>query len=248
VKSILTALFFIFSTLSIFPDPSLAAAQDPGLVEVHYPIEVLSPYKERRRTHGANVGVNLIQMIPYNWESLLTPGEFYSDVYGETPISLASVELGYKFNFVLGSLSFLLGYGSGFASTEVGGVYQDISVTKYLGKVMYIMDNLFSEPYVAPYVAGSAWQMTFNETQDGDDEEYFLTTGIGYEYSAGLLIQLNWIEDWLLGGESTTALADMGLENTYIDLFVSQHLRAGGEEEAPTATDYNYGAGLRLEF
>ena len=248
MKATLIVIFFLSSALFAFPDVCIAAVSDDGLVEVHYPVEVLSSYKDRRRTGGMNVGLNLIQMIPYNFESLLGDNTLYSETYGITPINLMTLELGYKFNFVLGSLSLLLEYGTGRASTEVSGVARDLYVDKYGLKTMYVMDNLFKEPYVAPYIGASVWQMGFTETEAGDPNDYTLTTGIGMEYSAGLLLQLNWIEDWLTDGESNAALADIGLQNTYLDVFVSQHYRAQGDLAAPTATGADYGVGLRLEF
>jgi hypothetical protein len=247
VKAFFAGIFLTVALQVFFLGSSRAETPDSGLVEVHYPSEILSSYKERRRTHGANLGINLTQMVPYNWESLLDD-QLYSDTYGETPISLISLELGYKFNFKLGSLSLILGYGTGQATADLSGVLRDMFVDKYFIKAMYVMDNLFKEPYIAPYIGGSVWQMEITESEDGDPEIYSLTTGYGLEYSAGLLIQLNWIENWLTDGDSKQALAELGLENTYIDLFVSQHMRAQGELEAPTATDLNYGAGLRLEF
>lgn len=240
---ILVAIIFGILTQLVFVDICQAEEQDSGLVEIHYPVDSAVSYKERRRTHGTNVGFNLTQMIPYNWESLIDD-EYYGDVYGQTPIMLMTLEGGYKFNFVLGSLNFLAGIGFGQATADLSGVTRFINVTKYLVKGMYILDDIFPEPYLAPYIGGSVWQMRVTESEQDSDFGGTRTTGYGFEYSVGALIQLNWLEP----DTARETLAESGLENTYLDLFVSQHFRTQQSDDPSTSTDINYGAGLRLEF
>lgn len=243
MKSVFVAVITIVLTQFLFIDVARTQTPDNGMVEVNYPLDVEASYKERRQTHGANVGLNTTFFRPYNWESLLDD-VYFDDTYGQTPVQILSLEVGYKFNFVLGSLSLLLGGGMGEGDAAWFGVGRTMRVTKGLSKAMFILDNLLPEPKVAPYVSGSAWIMRISELQDGDDDVYNWDTGVGLEYSVGTLIQLNWLEPDL----SRESLASLGLQNTYLDVFASQHFRTAKTSDPSTSTDLNFGAGIRLEF
>jgi hypothetical protein len=244
VKKVIGIILTAILTQLCFTDDCRAATQDDGLVEIHFPVDVTTSYKERRRTSGTNVGINMTNFVPYNWESLLDGG-LYDNDYGSSPIQLYTLEAGYKYNFALGSISLLAGFGMGTNNTNVNGISRSMTVMKYLGKVMYAMDNMFSEPYVAPYVAGSVWQMRVSEKEDiTDGLADAINVGPGFEYSVGALIQLNWLEPDI----ASRALVDIGIENTYLDVFMSQHMRTQSSSVYSTATDFNFGAGLRLEF
>jgi hypothetical protein len=39
-----------------------------------------------------------------------------------------------------------------------------------------------------------------------------------------------------------------GLENTFIDLYITQYAKTESEDDPNTETDLGYGAGIRLEF
>lgn len=238
------ALIIGMFSLLLDLDPCLAAqpSDQPGdLVEVRYPVDPDASYKERRRTHGANFAVNQLAMSPVDWLTLLNQEAYFDEVY-QNPVSLNSVELGYKFNFVLGSLNFLAVYGAGNTSSDG----YNLSVTKYAAKGMYIIDNILSEPYVAPYAAASIWQMTFkeNDSFSTPSRETSETLGPGFDYSFGLLFQLNWLEP----GTARDTLNTTGIQNTYVDIFVTQHTDSQDSIDASTATDFDLGFGLRLEF
>jgi hypothetical protein len=243
VKKVLAAIFLALIAQLLFIDICWAATQDEGLVEITYPVDTFASYKDRRITHGANVGINITNFVPYNWESQID-GEYYGDTFGATPISLFCIEMGYKFNFVMGSISLMPGIGFGEQKADFNGVSRTMNVMKFSGKGMFALDNLFSEPYLVPYAAASVWQMRITEFLETSTEKYVHPTGIGLEYSFGALIQLNWLEPDL----ARQSLSNSGLQNTYIDLYVSQHMNSSSTNDPSTITAMDFGAGLRLEF
>ncbi len=234
----------MLSVQAFGPSKAVAIAQDEArLVEINYPIDVYAPYKERRRTHGANFGIHLENYVPGRWESLID-SEYYEDTYKKTPIALTSFEGGYKYNFVLGSLSFLAGIGYGEATTTFFGASRVMGVYKYFGRGMYALDNLLSEPYIVPYVAGSIWQMKIKESETGSINGGTLTSGVGFDYTFGALFQLNWMD---LETANRT-LNENGIQNTYLDIFATQYLRTLKKTESSLASNFILGLGLRLEF
>ncbi len=239
--------FFLITILLIQAfGPSVAVAmtqEEPHLVEINYPIDVFAPYKERRRTHGANIGIHLENYVPGRWESLID-SEFYENTYGKTPISLTSFEAGYKYNFVLGSLSFMGGIGYGEANTTFLGASRVMGIYKYFGRGMYALDNFLPEPYIVPYVAGSIWQMRIKESETGSSDGGTATTGVGFDYSFGALFQLNWMDPDL----ASQTLNENGIQNTYLDLFVTQYLNTLKKTDSSLSSNFILGLGLRLEF
>ena len=226
------------------PCTAVAATEEgTSLVEINYPIDVFAPYKERRRTHAANFGLHLENYVPGRWESLID-SEYYEDTYGKTPIALTSIEGGYKYNFILGSVSFLGGIGYGEAKTTFLGASRVMGVYKYFGRGMYALDNLLPEPYIVPYVAGSVWQMRIKESETGSDDGGTVTSGVGFDYSFGALFQLNWMDPDL----ASQTLNENGIQNTYLDIFVTQYLKTLKKDDSSLASNFILGLGLRLEF
>jgi hypothetical protein len=220
-----------------------ATGADSTLVEVNYPIDVQTTYKERRRSSGANFGVHMEQFVPSQWASLID-GSSYDETYGSTPVNIFSLEGGYKLNFALGSISLLGGFGSGQASAQVDGGNRSMTVSKFYAKGMYILDNILPEPYIAPYVAGSVWKMQIKESEDISDAGGNYSTGIGFDYTLGVLFQLNWLEQEL----STKTLNDDGIQNTFLDIFATQYLKTQNPDDPSLASNFILGVGLRLEF
>ncbi|MNL47867.1 hypothetical protein D3C87_1706770 [compost metagenome] len=104
------------------------------------------------------------------------------------------------------------------------------------------MDMLLDEPYAAPYVAYSMWKMGISEESPND--KFNATTQIGYSYSVGVLLQLDWIDYEV----AKTATFNYGLENTFIDVYATQYAKTQAADDPNTSTDFTYGAGLRMEF
>jgi hypothetical protein len=212
------------------------------IVELHYPVEVNAPYKLRRNTNGFMFGLTYENLQMNNYVSIADFTTTYADMFGDTEIPMYGVQLSYKYNFALGALTANAGLGYATYTSPDSGTMRTLSLTKYTLSASYIMDVLFNEPYAAPYITVGATQWGIDEK--AADVEYKTGIELAYYYTVGVLVQLNWLDDVV----SRKALMDYGLQNTYIDLFVTQYMSSNDPEDPDTSTDYTLGAGLRLEF
>lgn len=218
--------------------------EDPGdgKVEIVYGAETTVPYKQRRGNWSLVWALNMDQVVPGKYRSQVN-NDSYTDVFGEDPVKLIQLEAGVKFNFALGSLGASVLGGAGSVTKGGTGPGDKLSLTKKGLSLNFFMDNLFQEPYVVPYLQGQMYNFDWKETRDNSLENAG-TTGFGMAMTFGALFQLNWLDP-------DTALKSMnafGLQNTYLDLFVSQYNTSNSEEDPDFQTDMNYGAGIRLEF
>lgn len=215
---------------------------DPqGLVEVEVPQDVLANYRERRPHHGIYVGVTYEQFVPKEFISALD-AKTYETMYGTDAIPLVGLGIDYKYNIAIGSLSLGVGAAMGSISDSRGGEDRKLDITKYALNARFTLDALMPEPYAAPYVGFSAYQMGVNDHNATTNKSE--TTAVGYAYTVGVLLQLDWI-DYDVAKQATF---NIGLENTFIDLYMIQYAKAGSEADANMETDMTFGAGLRLEF
>lgn len=118
-----------------------------------------------------------------------------------------------------------------------------MKIERVTAKGMLILDAFMDEPYFAPYGAFGMYQMGIDETAANAEAALSGQTGLGTILTAGLLVQMNWLEDDV----SRSSWLDTGIENTYIDLYVNQYGKAG-PDDPNLSTGMNWGAGLRLEF
>lgn len=212
------------------------------LVELHVPLDYNAPYKQRRGTHGFMFGLNYTNIMFNKYVSVLDSTTLYKDLFGETEFPLMELTLSYKYNFMLGALTANFGIGQGGISDNPQGVDEKLSVTKYSASASLILDNVFDEPYVAPY--GTFGVMRLALTEQSGDNSFSGNIDMLYQYQAGLLIQLDWLDPTF----SKRVRGDYGLENTYLDIFISKYEASSDIDDPNTRTDISYGAGLRLEF
>lgn len=212
------------------------------IVEMRIPLEVNSPYKQRRETHGFLVGLNFENTEMFNYVSIIDFATPYYDMFGVTEIPIYNLQMSYKYNFSLGALSVNTGIGYGTFSSQVSGSIRTLEITKYMLSASYIADGLFDEPYVAPYVTFGMNQ--FGITEKNGEESFSTGIEAAYFYTAGVLIQLNWLDH----EAATRALIEYGLENSYLDVFVTQFQPSLDPGDPNTETEYTLGAGVRLEF
>lgn len=221
----------------------LARAELPvgKLVEVELLQDNLAPYKIRREDHGAAVEFKYESLVLQEFISILDAST-YEQLFGEESIPLAQLGIEYKYNFSLGSVAAGLEYGKGRLSDSLSGTERSLDISKYGVGLTFIADMILDEPYVAPYVGIHLWQMEVAETSP--TESFSATTQMGMNYTAGLLLQLDWIDY----ESSKYATFQWGLENTFIDLYVTKYAKTSAEDDPNTETDFLYGGGLRLEF
>ncbi|MBX3041434.1 MAG: hypothetical protein KF789_12070 [Bdellovibrionaceae bacterium] len=228
--------------MAVIPFSKAKAQGDEQLVEVRSIDKVYAPYRDRRGTHGFLFGVNYENYFP---DALISKvdSETYGDMFGDRPISFVGIEIGYKYNFFLGSLAALYGFSSGNLTDSRIGEERSLQINRNSLKIMYVMDRLMAEPYAAPYVAAGIWDFGIDEKVGGGDS-FSGQTKMGNSITVGLLLQLNWLEK----ESSRNAYMAAGLENTYLDLFMTQHSNTSSEDDPTTRSPFDWGAGLRLEF
>lgn len=220
--------------------PPMVAVQpeDHPLVEVEIGQDNLAPYKERRERHGIYFGIDYEAIVFKNFVSTLD-GQVYGSIFGEDAVHLVQAGLDYKYNFSLGSLAAGLFYGTG---KREAALDRSLEIGKYGVSFKFTADNLMNEPYVAPYVALNIWQMNISEKSQTDS--FSATTQWGYNYTVGLLLQLDWID--YETAKATTF--NWGLENTFVDVYATQYAKTEAPDDPDTSTDFLLGLGLRLEF
>lgn len=230
--------------LAVFQSPaSFADNGQDGWVEVRSIDDAMASYKERRGTHGFLMGFGMENYKPKKYQSLIDD-KTHEELFGSGNIPFGYIELGYKFNFMLGSLSMMLGYSQGNLASADSGQERTILMERNTLRFMYIMDNIMSEPYIAPYASYGIWKIGLDETEPASDVKISGESEMGTMMSVGLLIQLNWIESEV----SRRAYIASGLENTYLDLFLAQMGRSNGADDPDFSSEFNFGGGLRIEF
>ena len=215
---------------------------DGPLVEVQIAANVLSDYKERRGSHGWMFGLDYQAFKPTNYISTLD-SLGYGDMFGSSPVQLAELQIAYKFNFSAGSVTLGLGGGMGqVTGTDATGGDRTLELTKLAVSGSYIMDTLFPQPYIAPYVQAQVYRFSVKESNS--TTSFSADTQPGISYTAGVLLQL----DALDKDTATRTTLDWGLQNTYLDIFMTKYMSSSGQSDPDFENNWDYGAGLRMEF
>lgn len=207
-------------------------------------VSALVPYSIRRKQTGFEVGLKYVMFEPTSYESDYASSTLISfeDLYGSAP--MYELFVNYKRNLSFGSIGAELGYG--FYSNDVDDtsfgdqLSLSLQVVRLGGK--FILDTLYFEPYIAPYVGGGAYTVLYKE-QNGSNS-FNGNTQISYYFSGGALFQLNWIDR----AAAVEAYSEGGIENTFVFLEVSQHMASTAEGDPDFSTDLTFSGGLSLEF
>ena len=148
---------------------------------------------------------------------------------------------GIKYNLPFGSVTAEVSYEMGTVDgSNNSGMDVSMDVTKTALHFGLFLDTIWPEPYFGPYVQGSVGQFTYSLGRD--DLEDSSSSGMTYSYTIGGLIQLNWVDP----DGSREALVDSGLNNTFLDIFITQN--SGSDEGANFSSSVNWGLGVKLEF
>lgn len=214
-------------------------AGERSTIEIEYRPEALLPYRLRRGSWGPLLGFRYETFIPSAYESPYD-GNTYDALFGGEGLQMMGLQAGAKYNLPFASISAELSYHQGGISDSRIGDDVSLRVSRTGFHAGLWLDMLWLEPYVVPYVQADVYMIDFEESDSQVSESG--TAGPGFGYTAGLLIQLNKLDE----RASLEALANSGLQNTYLDLFITQFNGSGGETDF--AGDLGWGAGLRLEF
>lgn len=211
-------------------------------------------YKQHRNRWGVLFSVNYENFKPVEYLSL-AQNKNYKGLMGNEGIPVVGIELGLKYNFVLGSLTALFGYGAGSTGNEANGVDNvGVKITKFA--LNYAVDNIMEEPYVVPYIQGGVHLFDWSEGSYAGNvlmqEDH--TTAMNFHFKAGLSFQLNWIERSIDKSTHVDALHSSGLQNTYLDVFYTSYFEpaqvsvGANMEGDPNLKSDEIGVGLKMEF
>lgn len=253
-------IFFFLSSIVIFVhQKSLAAIENENIdndvivekssydddLEIEKPISdtFKLSYKERRHPNAWILGFDVERVLLNNYFSLID-NEYYLNTFGDEVVLLPTIRFGYKRNISLGAIQLEGAVGYFNLADNLSGTYRKIELIKQSLGITYVEDNILNEPYVAPYATANVYSMGITEKIESKKLNASWATGYGIQFIFGLLIQLNSFEE----KSSKTALRNYGLENTYLNIFVSKYQMTNDPEDPDTSTDYNWGLGIKLEF
>lgn len=242
----------------------LAKAQDysePLLTDeiiVESKQDLTEAYKYRRKTLGTIFSVNYEKYYPSEHISIIQ-NKSYEEISGGDPIPVVGAELGVKYNFSMGSLSGLFGYSAGtFSNADQNLDSAMVKITKL--DINFAFDNLMAEPYFVPYVQGGLHQLEWEEDSytGASNIVETLIAKPNFHYKLGMLLQLNWIENWIDPSTTAEGLRSSGLENTFLDIFYSGYMAyaepdpivgaLGSDDGEANLSSSGLGIGLKLEF
>lgn len=248
----LSAIFVVFASFLFSPKSIEAQIKDDEGVIVDNKRSAFLPYIQRRTAWGVLFSAQMEQYFPKDYYSAIQ-SKYYDEIGGA--ISLGGAELGLKYNFSLGSLAGLVSYSAGSTSDPGSGLNRfDVSLTKVSANLT--LDAFMNEPIVAPYVQGGMHQFSIFEESTVSNVVSSEEPSIGwnFNYRAGLLIQLNWLEKSIDPNTHAEGFRSSGLENTYLDIFYAEYMRpssvaeAVNEEGEPDHASSHFGVGLKMEF
>ncbi|MBX2995564.1 MAG: hypothetical protein KF681_12105 [Bdellovibrionaceae bacterium] len=220
---------------SDLPDPE---ADNIPLVEIEYGPAALLPYKERRSDWGYLFGMAYENYDPTGYQSDID-STTYETLFGTNTVPMFGLQGGAKYNLDFASLTAELSYEMGSVSDSRSGDPTTLKLSKVGTHFGLWLDMLFTEPYVVPYAQMDVYQIDYEEKATNVSESG--TSGILMGWTAGALVQLNWLDP----DASLRALSESGLDNAYVNIFMTQ---SQANSRPDLATAMTWGAGLKLEF
>lgn len=233
-----------------------------GDVVVEQQADLTQSYKRRRGKHGVLFSVIYEKYFPIDYYSQFRD-VYIENIFGNTDsIDLFGAEIGYKYNFRLGSIAILGNYAHGSKANES---YSDgtttrernLSISRYGLSLNYAMDNIMEEPWIVPYGQVGVHQFQVVEDDLSQTDAKSATTQISFNYKIGLLFQLNWIEKSIDPNTQYEGLRSSGLQNTFLDVYAMTHMAssevydpadANSEGDPDMSSGMEIGVGLKLEF
>lgn len=212
------------------------------LIEVEFEPDLDLAYAQRRGPKSILFSIRYENFKPEDYFSQIDASS-YSSNYGEKAMPLVGFSLAWKRNFSGLSIgvdpSFAFGSVNG---TDGLGLDRSLSLTRYGLGFSLILDTLTQEPWIVPY--GEIQPLIFSWSEESDSEEKSGTSDVTFAYRAGLLIQLNKLDE----RAARSALVNYGLDNTFLDIFIHQHMTSESSSDVDLQSALSYGAGVKLEF
>lgn len=261
MKFLISGIVYAFLFISFIASVTKADVDDlfvderdaaDGQITVERPVDYSASYKDRRQTHGVLFSIYQEKYYPLDYFSLFED-KFIDQIIDGRTINLLGFEIGYKYNFSLGSIGLLAGYSQG--HSEAPGT-RNIWVKRTLVAANIAFDNFFNEPWVVPYAQVGIAKFGIEEGNTGQGFKSSSANNVP-NYKLGLLFQLNWIEGAIDPSSHVDALRSSGLENTFLDIYYSGHLQSSAAIPSETphvvgepnmrSTD-ELGLGIKMEF
>lgn len=248
LSAVLVIGAFLFSASPVHAQESQppSTPYGPDWVEYRSTETTYQSYLKRRSENGLMFGIKMENYFPENYISRID-GYTFEDMFSKTDLTLMTFDIGYKRNLSIGSVYLALVYGTTMQTLEDSRINDEkrtFDAKMFGAKFNYIMDALMDEPYVAPYVGASVVGFSLEESAktQGQSADTAAKTSIGW--TVGALLQLNWIESDM----SREAWLSTGMENTYIDVFLTSYQNSAAADEVDTYSRFNWGVGLTIEF
>lgn len=217
-------------------------------IEVNYLVDKLAPYNERKSAFGLTFSFGVEQIFPDAYVSKIDEST-YEALYGTSSIDMYEGRMGVKYNTHLGGIEIgaVGGAGSIYDGRIAGTTNTDTDATLEIQKYgLYgslIMDALFGEPYVAPYLEGQVFSYSWKEfAKSGESSQGW--TGLSFGAKVGALFQLNWLDP----RSALDAQIDYGLENTFVDLFTTYYQTTEDDDNPDFTSSLSFGFGIKFEF
>ena len=240
---IVASLFVIISPVELRAESTSANLDKSPLVEVETSHLVLEPYRNRRAQFGWMWSLIAENYYPAKYMSILD-GTYYQNIYGASDIAMSGLQGSIKYNLSGASVYAGGGYQMGSLRSSSSGSSRQITMGKKEVFIGLALDGLTLEPYIVPYAEIGFWTMDLDEKDESTLLSNAGETGYGKRYKAGTLIQLNWLDP----ESSKINYMESGLQNTFVNLFVSINTDTDTASDPSLASDAELGLGLTLEF
>lgn len=231
----------------LWATPEVSIAAEPPedsnqLIEVEFAPDLNLAYSERRGPRSALFSLRYEDYKPEKYFSQFDASS-YGTNYGDKALPLMGLSLAWKRNFSIFSVTIdpSLSFGN-IDGTDLLGVDRSLSLTRYGIGFGIILDAMATEPWLVPY--GEIQPLMFSWVEESNGEEKSGTSEITFAYRAGLLIQLNKVDE----RAARSALVNYGLDNTFLDVFIHQHMTSESSNDVDLQSALSYGAGIKLEF
>lgn len=201
----------------------------------------MKPYSERRSKWGFILGVDYSTYQPTNYAPAFTFQSF-GDLYGQPQTPLIEAQIVIKRNFSFGSIGVEIGYGNYDNLSDNAQVDSELKLQQIRLGVIFILDTLMSQPYVAPYGSFGGYVMQFDESVANND--FTGNTQIAPYLTVGVMSAL----DWLDPEGAKLAYKSGRVQGTFLFAEVRSYFASSNSTDPQFNSSFVPGGGLRIEF
>lgn len=215
-----------------------------NIIEMYVKPDSIEEYRSRRSDLTARFSYFFEQMLPTLYQSE-ADGAKYKALFSDRTIDISSFAVGLQWNTGLGAFYSDAFYGKGLVTAKTAsGSVTALNVDKYGLNFGILLDRIFDDPYVSPFIGGQIYYLSWNETDTSPSINISGTTSYTTAFCGGLSVHLNKIDT----DSSVFAFMNYGLRNAFLDLMAIQYMSSNSKNDPDFKTDINYGVNVRLEF